>query len=485
MPLIEKVVTPSIQIVQEFCASTNVALEGLPYLATVEQTMSHLSNYFNISFKSGLNHDLHEAWSNNLPDILLHRGDTTYSIPNGSACFMGSLHFLSSEIQDFNIKITHLIDTHIDAKSEYYIRIFQPIDRDNWLHDIATYAYTEGRNWTLGLLEVELANGKVHMYPYKTTEQNYMVTDILFTTSIEDARHIAFSTALALGLITTDVHLDEYYFIFSKTPEFRDIEGLAFFSLRPTVYGQYRIFTTNIYSLEHSLKQTPSAQYALSQLYTPDGEIQSGLVDWMNMEVFSNLARNIYENDSLSQSASILIETSTYPLEYQGGLFCLALEAITSVLTEQDDPHYPMPYQDYETKVKPHLDDVLNTLHSEGMIDETVLAIFKKRVKNDICKETNGDKLKEPFNRMGYQLTKIDNHYINKRNNIFHGKNIVQKGKTQDKLSYMLHLCLLLHKLCSILLLKQAGYSGYIINNPVLYGCAKECKAKEDVLIQI
>lgn len=485
MSLIEKIVTPSIQIVQEFCVSTNVALERLPYLATNEQTLSHLSNYFNLSFKSGLNHDLHEAWGNNLPDVLLHRGDTTYSIPNGSAYFTGSLHFLSSEIQDFNIKITHLIDTRIDAKREYYIRIIQPIDRDNWLHDIATYAYTEGRGWTLGLLEVELANGKVHMYPYKTAEQYYMVTDIMFPTSIEDAHHIAFSTALALGLITTVVHLDEYYFLFSKTAEFKDIEGLAFFSMRPTVYGQYRIFTTNIFSLEHSLKQTPPAQYALSQLYTPTGDIQSGLVDWMNMAVFSNLARNIYENDSLAQSASILIETSTYPLEYQGGLFCLALESITSVLTEQDVPNYPMPYQEYETKVKPHLDDVLTTLHSEGVIDETVLAIFKKRVKNDIDRETNGDKLKEPFNRMGYQLTKIDNHYINKRNFIFHGRNIVQRGTTQDKLSYMLHLCLLLHKLCSILLLKQAGYSGYIINNPVLYGCDKECKAEENVLIQI
>ena len=144
-----------------------------------------------------------------------------------------------------------------------------------------------------------------------------------------------------------------------------------------------------------------------------------------------------------------------------------------------------MPYQEYETKVKPHLDDVLTTLHSEGVIDETVLAIFKKRVKNDIDRETNGDKLKEPFNRMGYQRTNIDLHHINKRNIIFHGRNIVQRGTTQDKLSYMLHLCLLLHKLCSILLLKKAGYSGYIINNPVLYGCDKECKAEENVLIQI
>ena len=62
------------------------------------------------------------------------------------------------------------------------------------------------------------------MYPYKTTEQNYMVTDILFPTSIEDAHHIAFSAALALGLITTVVHLDEYYFRFSsKSPMQRKV----------------------------------------------------------------------------------------------------------------------------------------------------------------------------------------------------------------------------------------------------------------------
>lgn len=485
MASINKIITPSVRLVEEFMSSSQVYAEGLPFEQPDKMILSHSDNHFDLVFTSIPSHSLCGAWDKPLPDVLIHCNEHHMRVLSGKAQFTGSIQYLSPEPQSFNIKIQSLIDASINESEEHFIRIVQPIARENWVHDISTYAYTEGSSWSLGLLEVKLYRGIVHLYPYKSATQQYLITDILFPTTIDEAHKIAFSTSVALGLITTTVNLGEYFFLFGNNPGFEQITGLSYYSLRPTIYGQYRIFTTNLYTVENALKNVPNAEYALHQLYNDQGSVNSGMVDWMYMDVFSNLARSIYENDSLQQASTTIIEASTYPLEYQAGLYCLVIEAITTVLTESDKPVYPMPYDEYEATVKPKLEAVISELESKATLDQTASAIYRKRIKNEINKQTNGDKLKIPFARFGYTLTRLDEKYLNKRNPIFHGQNIATKGTLSDKFDYLLHLSLLLHKLSCILLLKNAGYNGYILNNPVLYGCQQECKAKEDIFLMI
>ena len=46
-------------------------------------------------------------------------------------------------------------------------------------------------------------------------------------------------------------------------------------------------------------------------------------------------------------------------------------------------------------------------------------------------------------------------------------------------------LTLYVHKLCSILLLKEAGFTGKVLNNEVLFGIEEACRRQEPVYIVI
>ena len=46
-------------------------------------------------------------------------------------------------------------------------------------------------------------------------------------------------------------------------------------------------------------------------------------------------------------------------------------------------------------------------------------------------------------------------------------------------------MSLRLHKLCSILLLKEAGFTGKVLNNEVLFGIKDACERKEHIYLDI
>ena len=68
---------------------------------------------------------------------------------------------------------------------------------------------------------------------------------------------------------------------------------------------------------------------------------------------------------------------------------------------------------------------------------------------------------------------------INMRNATFHGSLSSEKKYLRAQQGEMLATSLRLHKLCSILLLKAAGFSGKVLNNEVLFGIKESCERRE------
>ena len=97
----------------------------------------------------------------------------------------------------------------------------------------------------------------------------------------------------------------------------------------------------------------------------------------------------------------------------------------------------------------------------------------------------NQDKLSKSFESIGYSLTKEDKEAIKKRNFILHGHLSNIKKELVEQRWDMLAVALRLHKLCCILLLKAAGYSGEILNNEVIWGVKEACERKESPYINI
>lgn len=56
---------------------------------------------------------------------------------------------------------------------------------------------------------------------------------------------------------------------------------------------------------------------------------------------------------------------------------------------------------------------------------------------------------------------------------------------TEKQTNDVFYLSLMLHKLACIIILKRAGFNGYILNNPMLYNCEKAVQAGEKALLMI
>lgn len=60
-----------------------------------------------------------------------------------------------------------------------------------------------------------------------------------------------------------------------------------------------------------------------------------------------------------------------------------------------------------------------------------------------------------------------------------------ERKPLQAQQGEMLAMSLRLHKLCSILLLRAACFSGKVLNNEVLFGIKEACERKEPIYIDI
>ena len=76
-------------------------------------------------------------------------------------------------------------------------------------------------------------------------------------------------------------------------------------------------------------------------------------------------------------------------------------------------------------------------------------------------------------------------HCNNKRNSTFHGHLTSENMPLREQQSELLAMSLRLHKLCSILLLKEAGFTGKVLNNEVLFGIKDACERKEHIYLDI
>lgn len=70
---------------------------------------------------------------------------------------------------------------------------------------------------------------------------------------------------------------------------------------------------------------------------------------------------------------------------------------------------------------------------------------------------------------------------IDCRNRFLHGH--ILGHNYDESFQEIMYCCLELQKLCAILLFRESGFRGFIVNNAVLLGLEKALKNKEAVLV--
>lgn len=380
------------------------------------------------------------------------------------------------------IRINRLAGSTFAKEDKAYFRCLIPIGSVDWNRDVRTYAAFIKNDWILGLLELKDGSTLLHVYPCNDGDKKYMVVESLTATTSQKMAEYVYSVALTLGFITGTIHLGKCYEFSSSEPEFDANVAMVYHTMRPSSDTGVKIFTTNMYYVRETLKSAMVQLQDKTPLYNEKGEFQEHLQDWLQPDQMQRLFALIHGDAKVARAVVIIIESANFPLEYQASVRAIVLETLAHSVPG------PKPISDNElwNQMKIDLEAVVekyaNSESGERQISDESLNILGKKI-NTMNNPTNADSLARPLEEAGYDLKPNDKGALKMRNTFLHGGLV--KGSMEKQTNEIFYLSLMLHKLACIIILKRAGFSGYILNNPVLFNCEKAVKSGEKVLIKI
>ena len=380
------------------------------------------------------------------------------------------------------IRVNRLSCTDFANTAHAFFRYMIPIGTVDWNRDIHTYAAYIRNGWMLGLIELKDGETLLHVYPCQDGEKKYMVVESLSETTSQQMAEYVYSVALTIGFITGTIHLGKCYEFSSLEPEFGKDVVMSYHTMRPSSETGMKFFTTNMYYVRETLKSAKVQLNDKTPLYNSKGEFQEHLQDWLQQDMMQRLFNLIHGDAKAARAVVTIIESANFPLEYQASVRAIVLETLAHSIPGPK----PIPDDELWASIKTELDGVIarykNNEAGEQQISDESLTILGKKI-NSMNNPTNADSLAKPLEEAGYKLNDNDKEALKMRNIFLHGGLV--KGNVEKQSNELFYLSLMLHKLACIILLKRAGFEGYILNNPVLFNCEKAVKAGEKVLINI
>lgn len=380
------------------------------------------------------------------------------------------------------IRINKLTSVSFVKTGNAYFRCMIPVGSIDWDRDIHTSVAFIRNGWTMGLIELKDGEAMLHVYPYNDGGKKYMVVESLTETTNHQMAEYVYSIALTLGFITGTIHLGRCYEFSSSEPEFCANMALAYHTMRPSSEAGMKIFTTNMYYVRELLKSAKVQLKDKTPLYDEQDVFQEHLQDWLQPDMMQRLFELIHGDAKVARAVVTIIESGNFPLEYQASVRAIVLETLAHSVPGPK----PITDDDLWDAMKAEIEDVVaryaKNESGNPMISEESLTILGKKI-NSMNNPTNADSLARPLEESGYELTQNDKDALKARNTFLHGGLV--KGTVEKQTNELFYLSLMLHKLACIIILKRAGFMGYILNNPMLYNCEKAIAESEKPLIKI
>lgn len=405
------------------------------------------------------------------------KSDNFSLVPNRSV-----LGKMESENLTGRINFHSLVDANFDEATTAFYRYLIPIDSVDWLSDIHTASATLGKSWTLGLIEFSYGDVLLHVFPCSRGERKFMVVESLTEVSYTDMESYVYSISLTIGFITGTIHLGKCYIFRSKTTEYDGQLSIKYCSMRSSSSSHFRIFTTNMYYVSEMLKSNKVEGFDRRLPYDEYGNLQPYLQDWLQQDFLQSLFHLIHKDPKISRAVSTLIESADFPLEYQASVRAVVLETLAHSTSGPKLISDNCLWDDIMNALHEVLDRYLYDTARNLKISDKNRDILRGKISN-MNSPTNADSLAKPFEDVGYILTENDKKTLKTRNQFLHGSLV--KGNIEEQAKELFYLSLSFHKLSCIIILKRAGFSGYILNNPVLFNCPKAVNSGESPLLKI
>ena len=480
-------IKPTIEAIYDILHMENCAVEGIKGLPPVNRLKVNPS-HIDLEFDATVREVPASSMMGNLPELELKTNRSIYKIAPHGAFFEGNIIMDSHLIQHFDIRFNKLSQTTIEDGKDYYWRFIYPIDGNEWFLRVKglNYADDYGSHHYFNLIIADLNGHRVNLYSSNVDNNHWMIIESTESITYEEMDHRVMSVTNALGLVLGKRYGDYCFHVASDEVSFSQIIGVEVLSLQKTKYCPFKILNPQKNLIVEWLRQYDYQKYALEEIEKNPGDG----VNWyyedesiVTIDAFSKLAQLCFSSNDMLLATSMLIDGSLMNIEYQKPFFHVTLETITTLLLKDEDDLPPtVPQEKYNEEVAPVL---LSALDSIEWLDEDAKRILGKRISNNLNIAANKDKLEACFPKYGYTLTKADRKAIDKRNSTFHGHLSSEKIPLLAQQGEMLAMSLRLHKLCSILLLKAAGFSGKVLNNEVLFGIKEACERREPIYIEI
>lgn len=490
----EKWIAPSLVLIDEIRNLYSCKASGISFIEDRDIEVLKDDNQFKFTFYSSIKeHSLiDQAKTSNLSQFYISSIEKSYVIPKGS--LITSYRDCFDEIQGFSCSICSqcIYSESIEPESRYYFRYIIPVGESKvHFRDYDFYSFdyhVSGKKcWSSDLIKIHINDNEYHFYSIKEGNDSYLIIDSTVQCDFKETDKIAHSILVSYGFLSATIHLHEAYIIVSDEQSFINPIGIYYRGLRPTIKGQYTIFTTNAYSVLVPIAKNQDIANGEKKAIESI-ERNNWVNELVNFEerIFSNLVQLIYDNDAICRSAMMTIEASKFAIDIQLAVYCVAFETLSKQIMKIHDLKSPtvIDINIWNKKLKPKFQKTLTNIkeRKRKIIDEKQLKFLNNKI-NCLNQPTNKDTLMQPFIKLGYVLSEDELECINFRNLSLHGSLPIKKG--EDEIDKLFYVNLTLHKLCSILILKLAGFNGYIINNIKLHEQNIKRKVKQDGFLKI
>ena len=365
-----------------------------------------------------------------------------------------------------------------DDKS-YYFRYITEVSAGEDLRRTFVTSYFGVDGIDTFAIEAKVDGKQLLLYFYPRNDKTYLIIEYNERMTAQAMNDLAFSTLVALGMITTDVHLDECWLAAYESSDKQNEAGLYFQSLVPTIHCDYAIFTTNVY---------PSLVQVAKKIDPVKGEHRAcdliGKLKLSNAlrefpsDVFGRLVENMRKYEDLQRGIFIILMGSKLHLEIQAATYCVALEAIANVAPDiigadimnivKDKPRWK--------SIRKKFAELNSQLLEEGKLNAEEYDGIDKKI-NSMNNNFNNVILRSLLVHYRYPLNAFDELTLKLRNVLLHGSIEIDKFVGRKPEDYLFELSMNLHKLCCAIALLMSGYKGYIINNRKLYDFPNSYKA--------
>lgn len=481
---VAKKVEPMFSEIRSMVALENVTVRGLDHIPAKNRIVK-AERKLQLQFDAVLDKELHEVVKNpSLGRFSIQTDEHSFVVEENQAYFEG-YNFLDSNEQTFTINISAMRDAN---EQEGYMRLAIPIAKSYWVHNLHTYAIQTERSLGGGLMILRFEEGEVHVYNVTDgqTKQQYLIVEPQYVVTQEKLFNIHYAVAIGLGIITGTACFGEAYLLVSKDLVFESYQAISYYSLRETVHSQYTTFTTNMYWVEMLLKMGKYNGYALEMVVDEKGEVKRGLVDWLYVDTYGKIIENMYKYPEIARAAVILLDGTDKALDYQAALYAVALETLCTKLKAVFGLSFSGVIKDKGTwtRIRKPMTKAFRESCSHFGIEKGIEDRISNRIPN-LNEISNTDKFKLVIDKLGLKRSPSDDDALEQRNNLLHGELVEKTAEDSTDFDDMYYYSLVLHRLCTAIIFKFAGYHGYLVNNAVLMDRKVACERNEPVLIEI